>query len=219
VIKARGRLVTDWNSTPYYNPGNFDLWGMMFIGMALLKFGVLSAKQSLRFYLGLMGTGYVVGGAINAYTAWLLVDSNFDPVVHLFTFCVYDLGRLMVALGHLSLLLVLCQRGWLEWLTSRLGAIGQMAFTNYIMTSLICALIFTGYGLGLYGELQRYQLYYVVAGISLFQLIVSPIWLKYYRFGPLEWCWRALTYWEKPPMRVAVAPVLTPSPAPVLQIS
>jgi uncharacterized protein len=93
-----------------------------------------------------------------------------------------------------------------------------MALTNYIMTSIICALIFTGYGLGLYGELQRYQLYYVVAGISLFQLVVSPIWLRYYRFGPLEWCWRALTYWQKPPMRLAASPVIT-SPGPVMQTS
>jgi len=47
--------------------------------------------------------------------------------------------------------------------------------------------------------LQRYELYYIVAGIWIFQLIVSPIWLKYYRFGPLEWVWRSLTYWKMQP--------------------
>ena len=202
VVKARGTLVNDWNSSPYYYPGNLDIWGMMFIGMALFKYGVLSAKKSRPFYVGLMLAGYAVGGAINSYTAWQLVSSHFDPLVHSFSFCVYDLGRLSVALGHLSLIMILCQSGWLRFLTTRLGAVGQMAFTNYIMTSTICAFIFTGYGLGLYGQLQRYQLYYVVAGISLFQLVVSPIWLRYYRFGPLEWCWRALTYWKRPPMRL-----------------
>jgi uncharacterized protein len=53
----------------------------------------------------------------------------------------------------------------------------------------------------MYGELQRYQLYYVVFGIWAFQLIVSPIWLKYYRFGPLEWLWRSLTYNKRQPMK------------------
>jgi uncharacterized protein len=211
VIKTRGKLVNEFNSSPYYYPGNFDIWGMMFIGMGLFKLGVLSARRSLGFYAGLMIGGYAIGGAINAYTAWLLVKSSFDPVVHLFSFCVYDVGRLSVALGHLSLLLILCQRGWLKSLTSRLGAVGQMAFTNYIMTSLICAFVFTGYGLGLFGELERYQLYYVVAGISLFQIVASPIWLKYHRFGPLEWCWRALTYWQRPPMRLAAPAAAVPT--------
>lgn len=214
VIKARGTLVNEWNSSPYYYPGNFDIWGMMFLGMALFKYGVLAARKSLRFYAGLMLAGYAVGGAINTYTAWLIVQSNWDPVVHLYSFCVYDLGRLSVALGHLCLIMIICRQGWLQFLTTRLGAVGQMAFTNYVMTSMICAFIFTGYGLGLYGELQRHQLYYIVAGISIFQLVVSPIWLRYYRFGPLEWGWRALTYWKRPPMRLVPVPLAPPVPAP-----
>ncbi|MBP6399165.1 MAG: DUF418 domain-containing protein, partial [Saprospiraceae bacterium] len=50
-----------------------------------------------------------------------------------------------------------------------------------------------------FGLLQRYELYYLVFSIWIFQLIVSPIWLKYYYFGPMEWVWRSLTYWKKPP--------------------
>ena len=69
-----------------------------------------------------------------------------------------------------------------------------MALTNYVMHSVICAFVFTGIGFSLYGKLERHQLYYVVLGIWLFQLITSPIWLKYFRFGPLEWLWRTLTY-------------------------
>jgi uncharacterized protein len=65
----------------------------------------------------------------------------------------------------------------------------------------ICAFEFYGFGLGLYGQLERYELYYVVGAIWLFQLIVSPLWLKHYRFGPLEWLWRTLTYLERQPMR------------------
>ena len=62
-----------------------------------------------------------------------------------------------------------------------------------------------GAGFSLFGQLNRHQLYYVVAGIWLFQLIVSPIWMKHFRFGPLEWLWRSLTYNKKQPMRRDVA--------------
>jgi uncharacterized protein len=89
----------------------------------------------------------------------------------------------------------------LPFLQKALAAVGQMAFSNYIMQTLICNFILLGYGFALYGTLQRYELYYIVFGVWLLQLILSPIWLKYFRFGPLEWMWRSLTYWEKQPFK------------------
>ena len=76
-----------------------------------------------------------------------------------------------------------------------------MALTNYISHSVIVIFVFTGLGFGLFGELSRYQLYYVVFGIWIFQLITSKMWLHRFRFGPLEWCWRSLTYMELQPMK------------------
>ena len=75
-----------------------------------------------------------------------------------------------------------------------------MAFTNYISQSILCAFVFYGFGFGLYGRLERHQLYSVVAGIWLFQLITSVLWLRWFRFGPLEWAWRSITYGQRPPM-------------------
>ena len=83
-----------------------------------------------------------------------------------------------------------------------LANVGQMAFTNYLMQSIICTLFFYGYGLGYYNQLKYHQLYFVVAAVWIFQLIFSAIWLRYYRFGPFEWLWRSLTYWKKQPMRL-----------------
>jgi uncharacterized protein len=71
----------------------------------------------------------------------------------------------------------------------------------------VCTFVFTGYGFGLYGRLERYQLYYVVAGCWALSLAASPLWLRYYWFGPLEWCWRSLTYWQRQPMRIRRASV------------
>ena len=65
----------------------------------------------------------------------------------------------------------------------------------------ICGFIFYGIGFGYFGRLQRYELYYVVGGVWIFQIIVSHIWLRYYRFGPMEWIWRSLTYWQLQPFK------------------
>jgi hypothetical protein len=81
-----------------------------------------------------------------------------------------------------------------------------VSFSNYIAHSLIYGFVFYGYGFNLFDKLQRYQLYCVVLGMWIFSLIASPIWLAHYRFGPLEWCWRSLTYWKRQPMRLAPAP-------------
>jgi uncharacterized protein len=77
--------------------------------------------------------------------------------------------------------------------------VGRMAFTNYLMQTLICTTIFYGYGFGLFGKLERYQLYEVVMVIWVFQIIFSFIWLRFFSNGPFEWAWRSLTYWKIQP--------------------
>ena len=203
VIKARAKALGFFHGLPYYHPMNWDIWSMMFVGMGLFKLGVLSASLPSKTYVRLMLAGYLIGIPLNSYTAWIIVQSNFDPVVQSFTGTAYDIGRLTIALGHLGLLMLLCKTAIFPWLTNTLGSVGQMAFTNYVMQSVITAFIFTGYGFKLYGSLQRYELYYVVVGIWILQMIVSPIWLRHFRFGPLEWAWRSLTYWKRQPMRLA----------------
>lgn len=201
VVKARAALVWKWHSNPYYHPWNWDIWAMMFLGMALMKFGMLGAERSARFYATLALAGYAVGIPMNSFSAWTIVRSGFDPATLAFASSTYDVGRLSIALAHLGVIMLLCKTGWLGWLMRGFGAIGQMAFSNYIFHSVVCAFLFTGYGFALYGRLQRYELYYVVAAIWVFQMIVSPIWLRHFQFGPLEWLWRSLTYWKRQPMR------------------
>ncbi|SPE28518.1 conserved membrane hypothetical protein [Candidatus Sulfopaludibacter sp. SbA3] len=202
VIGARAKALAVWHGLPYYDPANCDIWSMMFIGMGLFKLGVFSAARSFRLYTWIAVIGCLIGIPLNSYTAWLAVKSNFDRVTFAFTHVAYDIERLPIALACMALLMILCKAGALRWLTSRLAAIGQMALSNYIMQSLVCTFVFTGYGFGLYGRLERYQLYYVVAGCWAMSLAASPVWLRHYRFGPLEWCWRSLTYWKKQPMRI-----------------
>lgn len=111
------------------------------------------------------------------------------------------ISRTFRALGIFGLIMVLHKSGWFRWFFALMQPVGQMAFTNYLLQSMICGLIFYGVGFGLFGKRQRYELYYVVAGVWLFQIIVSNLWLRSFRFGPMEWLWRSLTYWKLQPFR------------------
>lgn len=186
-----------WYSYRYF----FDVFSLMLIGMALFKLGVLTLQQPSRVYWAMVLVGYPLGLAVNLYELDIVLDGEFSVLAFLRASWTYDVGRLAMTAGHLGLLLLFCRSGWLQWLQRGLAAVGRMALTSYVSQSVICAFVFYGFGLGLYGELERYQLYYVVAAIWAFQLVVSPIWLKYYRFGPLEWLWRTLTYLEPQPLR------------------
>ncbi|MFZ9003243.1 MAG: DUF418 domain-containing protein [Robiginitalea sp.] len=178
-----------------YNP--WDVLPMMLLGIALFKLRVLSGSLRRRKYLLMMLIGYGVGIGINYYETSLILRNDFSVPAYLQAGFTYPFGRIAVAFGHIGLVMLFCKSGILGFLKNSLAAVGRMALTNYVMHSVICAFVFTGIGFSLYGQLERHELYYVVLGIWLFQLITSPIWLKYFRFGPLEWLWRSLTYGKK----------------------
>ena len=93
------------------------------------------------------------------------------------------------------------KKGMLTGLTSRFAAVGRTALTNYIAQTIICTTVFFGHGFGLYGNVERWGQALFVIAIWILQLVVSPIWLRHFRFGPLEWVWRSMTYRKTQPMR------------------
>ncbi len=215
LFQYRWPRVSGGHGNGLYRYDLYDTGGMMLIGMALLLLGVLTGERSARFYAGLVGFGYLAGGAVNASAGWYFYRSGFNPVEGLMAEnLTYDFGRLSVALGHIGLLVLCVKQGWLKAVTNRLAACGRMALSCYLASSVIGTTIFYGYGFGLFARLQRFQLLYVVFAIWAFLLIVSPIWLRYFRFGPMEWVWRSLTYWQKQPMKLrqeAPLPQLEPA--------
>ena len=176
----------------------------LLIGMAMLQLGIITAERNRKFYLWMILLGYGIGGTINAITGYYFASSGFNLGKESLAWILASApGSLLVVLGHIGLVMLIVKSGWLKRLTSRLAAVGQMTLTCYLATSLICTTIFEGYGFGLFARLQRYQLLYVVFFLWLFLLIVSPLWLRHFRFGPMEWVWRSLTYWRKQPMKIA----------------
>ena len=93
-----------------------------------------------------------------------------------------------------------------------MAAVGRMALTNYLTHSLVALIIFVL--LGYWGQLARHELYYIVFAVWAVQIVLSPIWLKHFHFGPVEWLWRYLTYGQAPPFRkeqVVSGPVAVPA--------
>ena len=175
-----------------YNP--WDILAMMLLGIALYKLRVITAELTYKSYLIMMVLGYVIGLTVNYYETMLILNDDFSVKSFYEAGITYGIGRIAVSFGHIGLVMIFCKLNIILFLKRCLAAVGRMALTNYIMHSVICAIIFTGIGFSMFGKLQRYELYYVVVSIWLFQLILSPIWLKHFRFGPLEWLWRSLTY-------------------------
>ncbi|KPL02439.1 MAG: hypothetical protein AMJ90_05845 [candidate division Zixibacteria bacterium SM23_73_2] len=183
------------------------LWrvlGLMLLGMGLMKLEVFSAERSKRFYLVFIIVGYGIGLPLCAYGINSLLKHGFDFIYRFKIGGHYNyLGSVLVALGHTGVVMLVCKSGILSWLTQRLSAVGRMALSNYLLHTLICTTIFYGYGLGLFGRIQRFGLFMIVIAIWILQLILSPLWLKHFRFGPAEWLWRTLTYWRRQPMKIA----------------
>jgi uncharacterized protein len=180
-----------------------DAMAAMLLGMALFKAGVLTARRSARFHGVMVVLGYAVGLAVNYYEGRIIVDGGFSILALDRANLTYHVGRIAMAAGHIGVVMLFYQSGALGFLRRAIAAVGRMALTNYVMHTVICGLLFNGFGFGLFGQLERYELYYVVVSIWVFQLVVSPLWLRIFRFGPVEWLWRSLTYWQRQPMLVS----------------
>ena len=182
--------------------GLWECLGMMLLGMSLFKSGALTLGWSTRAYLAMLGVGYGLGLTVNALEIRYVLANPMDPVAAMLPWTLtYDLGRIPTTLGHVALAMLIVRSGWFRSLLKPFAAAGRMALTNYLAQSVICLFLFTGLGLGWFGQLQRYQLYFVVFAIWAVELAWSPLWLSGFQYGPMEWLWRSLTRWQVQPIR------------------
>jgi uncharacterized protein len=168
--------------------------GVMMIGLALFKFGFLSGKAKVWVYWLFLALGAGAIGFI-AFESWLSAQEGFDFVqMQTVGANVNTALSIFGSLGYASLFILLTLGGW-RFITGPLSAVGRMAFTNYLTQSLIMTTIFYGgRGFGMFGELNRVELWGVVVGVWVLQLIWSPLWLSRFEMGPMEWVWRRLSY-------------------------
>ena len=178
--------------------------GLMLVGMGLFKLGVFGVHRSRRFYLAMVAAAVVVGIPVIVYGVHRHFAAGWDVRYSFFIGNQYNYwGSVLVALGWVGAVMLVCQSRRLVPLTRPVAAVGRTALSNYILQSLICTTIFYGHGLGLFGSVDRVGQIGIVVAVWIVQLVISPLWLRYFLFGPMEWLWRSLTYWRPQPMRRA----------------
>lgn len=177
----------------------WDVLCCMLLGMALFKMKVLTGQARTKVYLLMTLGGFGVGLLLSWCRIQNFTSNGFNIYEYTKNVSVsfYEPSRIFRSIGFLGFILLLYKSGLFKWLFALMRPVGQMAFTNYLMQSLICGLFFYGIGFGMYGKLDRLEVYYFVAAVWVFQIIYSHLWLRYFYFGPLEWLWRSLTYWKK----------------------
>jgi uncharacterized protein len=175
--------------------------GLMLLGMALFKRGVMNAERSNRFYWTMVVLGGGIGFPLVAFGAYWSTTVGFDTT-HMLGFGALPnwYGSVGVALMWMALVMLLCKSDSFCRVKFVLSCYGRMAFTNYIGQTVLATFFFYGYGLGQFGYLDRFEQVGVVVAIWAIQLTLSPIWLKYFQFGPLEWVWRSGVYARLQPM-------------------
>jgi uncharacterized protein len=180
----------------------FTFWkaaGLMLIGMGLFKLGVFSAQASRATYLAFIALGVLVGIPVIAFGERQAAARNWDAIYWFLAGSEYNYwGSVLVALAYVGLVMLVCQQASWKRFTLPLAAAGRMALTNYLLQSIICTTLFYGYGFGLFGKVARVGQIGIVFAIWVFQLVICPLWLRFFPYGPAEWLWRLLTYGRWP---------------------
>ena len=169
----------------------------MMIGMAFFRLKLFDASRATGLYVGLLIGGFAIGLSVNAWEQLQSIEQNYRTTFAVWS---YDIGRMATALGYVGLVMLICKMAWLPRVRNTLAAVGKMALSNYIAQSIVCNIVFIGFGL--FGQLRFHEIYYVVFAMWAALLIISPIWLRNFSYGPLEWLWRRLTYGQPVRMRI-----------------
>ncbi len=176
--------------------------GMMLVGMASYSWGVLTAQKSDQFYRRLAALGFGLGLPVVLWGLSQYNAQHWTAEYSLFLGRIPNhIGTPLIACGYIGLVMLWSRTAIFTKLQARLVAVGRTALSNYIGQSLIGTTIFFGFGLGWFGYLSRVEQMLVVLAIWLFQLWLAPMWLRNFRYGPLEWVWRSLSYFKPQPIR------------------
>lgn len=181
----------------------FDILVFMFMGMAFYKLGIFQGYVNLKIYLWMAVGGLIIGLSLSYLYLRPLMHYDFNKyevIKHKFIE-IYELQRYVRSIGVFGLIMAIYKSQLFNRLFVWMQPVGRMAFTNYLSQSFICAMIFYGCGLGMFGRIERYEMYYIVFLIWIILIVWSHFWLRYFRFGPIEWLWRSLTYWKFQPFK------------------
>jgi uncharacterized protein len=177
--------------------------GAMLFGMGLYKSGFLTAERSWATYVKSAVFGVLLTAPFYVFAMWKVYRSGFDFLAaEQWLYRPYELLKLPAAVGVISALMLFIKSGRLSPVQKALAAVGRTALSNYILTSLLCQYLFQWSRWQLYGKLTYGEHHLVMLFVWFVNIAASLLWLRFFQFGPLEWLWRSLTYWQLQPLRV-----------------
>jgi uncharacterized protein len=163
---------------------------LFLLGVCIWRSGL--PQNLLRHRRGLLIFGLVA--TVFGISLTLATAMNVFPNTPMFGAYMSNLAPTVQALGYAALIAVAVQLPYLGPVLKLFAPLGRMAFTNYIVQSLVFAWIFFGYGLGQFGRMNVTTAFLLGVSVYVVQMVASAWWLRWFRFGPLEWLWRSLMY-------------------------
>lgn len=218
-VRWRAMIAPLWHYNGYIRGEVWRGCGCMLIGLGLFRLGVFAGRAPPRAEWALALCGYGIGlplvgtGVYAQLHDSLGEGASLTPAVESLRHLVAQpsaipaylqhaatqVGVLGVAIGNVGTILLLCRVRWTALARRHLAAVGRMALSNYLLDSLLAMLLFDA--LGWWDTMSQSRLALIVLAVWVFQLLASPLWLRWFRFGPAEWAWRSLTYRRPQPMR------------------
>ncbi len=166
----------------------------MLVGAALFRWGALQGGWSVRRYRWLLAGGYGVGLPLRIYAAW--EATRFDGRVEI-AWMWEDIARLAMTCGHVALIALAVSTAAGARALRPFVAAGRTALTLYVAQTLIVSwLVFSPFGLGLYGAFGWAWLMLLALMVDVLLLWGANLWLRHYRIAPVEWAWRSLVEWR-----------------------
>jgi uncharacterized protein len=191
---------------PFVSIGLFiwETMGLMLIGMALFKTRMLTGDWESARYRRWAVTCFAIAVPPLVLLAAYQYNAGFSGIAVFGSVIALSVPfDVVMAIGWAALMMLLIRIRTSPAVRARLAATGRMAFTNYLMTSIVMTTIFYGYGLGLFGSVPRIALYLFCIGMWAAMLLWSKPWLDRFQYGPFEWLWRSLSRWQLQPMKKA----------------
>lgn len=172
-------------------------FGMMLIGMACFSWSVFSNSLRESTYKKMMIYGLGFGISLSTFGLFLNYWYGWDWKYTQFLGKIPNtLATPFTAFGYISLIMLWIRTAYINNLQDRLQAIGKTALTCYLLQSVIATFVFYGFGLGLFGYVNRLGQIVLMVVIWGVLLVLCPLWLKRFQYGPVEWFWRSLTYFK-----------------------
>lgn len=197
----------------YYYVGRIWVWYFAWVlGRFLIGYWVGTTRllhdagERLPFFRKLLVSGLVLGiagSSINASRRYLpRYGVELSEYVWLALSIPSEVGVMLLASAYVAAIVLLIQRPAWRRALMHLAPAGQMALTCYLLQSLFGTFLFYGWGLGLAGRVRAVYMFPITLGVFILEVLIARAWLSRFRFGPMEWLWRSMTYGRTQPFRI-----------------